>query len=61
MKYSFKRMAEIALARKGWTKARLARELNISAPYLQDILAEKRASEERKQQVREALKDVWGE
>ena len=54
-------MAEIALARKGWTKARLARELNISAPYLQDILAEKRASEERKQQVREALKDVWGE
>ena len=59
--YSFKHMVEIALARKGWTKARLAKEMDITPQYLQDILGEKRGSEFRKNQVLEILKDVWGE
>lgn len=54
-------MVEIALARKGWTKARLAKEMDITPQYLQDILGEKRGSEFRKNQVLEILKDVWGE
>lgn len=54
-------MVEIALARKSWTKARLAEEMGITPPYLQDILRENRASEVRIKQIKEILKDVWGE
>lgn len=58
---SFRHQVEIAIARKQWTKQRLAQEMGISPQYLQDILNGSRANPERKKQVLEILKDVWGE
>ncbi len=52
---SFKDEVKIALVKKGWSQRELARQMEISAAYLQDILKGNRNSEERIKQIHDLL------
>lgn len=52
---SLKNQVKIALIKKGWSQRELARRMNITVSYLQDILNENRKPEERLKQIEELL------
>lgn len=52
---SLKSEVKIALINKGWSQRELARQMSISAGYLQDILKEHRNPIERLEQMEEML------
>ncbi|MBC1937147.1 helix-turn-helix transcriptional regulator [Listeria grandensis] len=52
---SFKDRVKIALVKKGWSQRELARQMDISVAYLQDILKGNRKSEERLKQIHDLL------
>lgn len=56
----FKKIVEVSLARKGWTKAKLAESMGVTPGYVQDLINGTRNSEFRKNQIKELLKDSWG-
>ncbi len=52
---TLKQQVVIALVKKKWSQRELARRMNISMSYLQDILLENRTPEERLKQIEELL------
>lgn len=52
---SLKNQVKIALIQKGWSQRELARRMNITVSYLQDILNENRKPEERLNQIEKLL------
>ncbi|CAI3378765.1 helix-turn-helix transcriptional regulator [Enterococcus cecorum] len=52
---SLKNQVKIALIKKGWSQRELARRMNITVSYLQDILNGNRKPEERYNQIEELL------
>ncbi|MCF1614818.1 helix-turn-helix transcriptional regulator [Tetragenococcus koreensis] len=52
---SVKQEVKIALVKKGWSQRELARQMDISITYLQDILNEVRRPEERLKQIENIL------
>lgn len=52
---SIKNQVKIALIKKGWSQRELARQMNITVSYLQDILNENRKPAERLKQIEELL------
>ena len=54
---ALKNQVKIALIKKGWSQRELARQMGISASYLQDILVGNRTPEQRLKQI-EYLLDI---
>lgn len=52
---SLKQEVQIALIKKKWSQRELARQMNISMAYLQDILNGNRKPEERLKQIESLL------
>ena len=52
---SLKQEVQIALIKKNWSQRELARQMDISMAYLQDILKGNRKPEERLKQIEELL------
>lgn len=52
---SLKDEVKIALIKKGWSQRELARQMDITATYLQDILVFKRRPAERLRQMENLL------
>lgn len=52
---SIKDQVKIALIQKGWSQRELARQMDISMSYLQDILNGNRTPEERLTQIENLL------
>lgn len=52
---SLKNTVKIALINKGWSQRELARQMDISPAYLQDILNGHRNSKERLEQISQML------
>ncbi|CAI3316051.1 helix-turn-helix domain-containing protein [Enterococcus cecorum] len=52
---SLKNQVKIALIKKGWSQRELARRMNITVSYLQDILNGNRKPEERYKQIEDLL------
>lgn len=52
---NLKQQVVIALVEKGWSQRELARQMDISMAYLQDILLENRKPVERLKQIEELL------
>lgn len=52
---TLKQEVQIALIKKDWSQRELARQMNISMAYLQDILKENRKPVERLRQMEELL------
>lgn len=52
---TLKQEVQIALIKKDWSQRELARQMNISMAYLQDILKENRKPAERLRQMEELL------
>ena len=52
---SLKNQVKIALIKKGWSQRELARRMDITVSYLQDILNGNRKPEERLKQIEELL------
>lgn len=50
-----KKEVKIALIKKGWSQRELARRMDISVAYLQDILNGNRNTEERLKQIDDLL------
>lgn len=54
---SFEKRVRIALIKKDMSLADLAREMEVSKPYLSDLLKGNRQTPERIQQIKDILKD----
>lgn len=52
---TLKQEVQIALIKKDWSQRELARQMNISMAYLQDILKENRKPAKRLRQMEELL------
>lgn len=52
---SLKQEVQIALIKKNWSQRELARQMNISMSYLQDILKENRTPVDRLKQMEKLL------
>ncbi|WP_242387566.1 helix-turn-helix domain-containing protein [Enterococcus gallinarum] len=52
---TLKQQVKIALIQKGWSQRELARQMEITMSYLQDILLENRKPKERLKQIEELL------
>ncbi|MFR3686206.1 MAG: helix-turn-helix domain-containing protein [Enterococcus sp.] len=52
---TLKQQVKIALIQKGWSQRELARRMEITMSYLQDILLENRKPKERLKQIEELL------
>lgn len=57
----FERNVSIALARRGWQRKDLAKEMGISGAYLTDLLKGRRPSPTRYDQIKQILEKEWGE
>lgn len=54
---SFEKEVKIALIKKDWSQARLAKEMGISPAYLGELLKGSRETPSRIDQIKEILKD----
>lgn len=54
---SFEKRVKIALVKKDWSQAKLAKEMGISPAYLGELLKGSRTTPSRIEQIKEILKD----